>query len=118
MALKNLEMCHPPQKRRLLHVTIVDPQSTPLSEITPTATPEPVELKIWIPPMIAERTEEGAQILADQLQAFSSKNPDVSIEVEHKQSEGPGVSLAICAPGVGLRPLHCRMLLFCQQICY
>ena len=85
-------------------VTIVDPQSTPLFETTPTATPEMVELKIWIPPLVADRTEEGAQIFADQLQAFNDENPDVFIRVEHKQARGAGGILSYLRTGRGVAP--------------
>ena len=85
-------------------VTIVDPQLTPLFEIPPTTTPEAVELNVWIPPVIAVRTEEGAQILADQLQAFNSKHPDVAIKVEQKQSRGIGGILGYLRTGRGVAP--------------
>ncbi len=83
-------------------ITIVDPQSTPLFEIPPTATPAAVELKVWIPPQIAVRTEEGAQILADQLQTFNNKHPDVAVKVEQKQSKGAGGILSYLRTGRGV----------------
>jgi ABC-type glycerol-3-phosphate transport system substrate-binding protein len=85
-------------------VTIADPQSTPQFEIQPTATLEAVELKIWIPPQIAERTEEGARVLFDQLQAFNDEHPDVSIKVEQKQPRGAGGILSYLRTGRGVAP--------------
>ena len=50
--------------------TLEASQSTPVFEVPPTATPTSVDLKVWIPPEIAVRTEAGTQILADQILDF------------------------------------------------
>lgn len=84
--------------------TIVEPQGTPIFEIQPATTPEAVELKVWIPPLIAVRTEEGTQILAEQLQTFNSKHPDVAIKVEQKQARGSGNILSYLRTGRGVAP--------------
>lgn len=85
-------------------VTIVDPQLTPLLETFPTATPQAIELKVWIPPMIGARTEEGAQVLADQLQDFNGKHLDVTVKVEQKQARGAGGILSYLRTGRSVAP--------------
>ncbi|MDX1413537.1 MAG: extracellular solute-binding protein [Candidatus Promineifilaceae bacterium] len=85
-------------------VVAVDPQITPVVEIQPTPTPEAVGLKIWIPPEIANRTEEGAQILAEQLREFNDKYPDVTLMVEQKQARGTGGILSYLRTGRAVAP--------------
>jgi len=80
------------------------PQSTPVFEVPATATPAALALKVWIPPVIAVRTETGAQTFADQLLAFNGKHPEVVILVEQKEVIGPGGILGYLRTGRGVAP--------------
>lgn len=64
--------------------------NTPVFEI-PEPTPKPkTSLIIWLPPEIASRTEAGAVVFSDQLLAFNTANPDLTISVEQKSIGGQG----------------------------
>ena len=53
-------------------------------------TEETSTLRLWMPPTIAERTENGAITLSDQISVFDLDNPQVSIVVEQKRARGSG----------------------------
>ena len=78
--------------------------STPVFEVPPTATPVAVDLKVWISPQIAVRTEAGTQTMADQLTAFNARNPDVVIRVEQKRVLGDGGILSYLRSGRSVAP--------------
>lgn len=85
-------------------VTVEAAQTTPVFEVPPTATPTAVDLKVWIPPAIAVRTEAGAQTMADQLTDFNARNPDVVIRVEQKRVLGDGGILSYLRTGSNVAP--------------
>lgn len=85
------------------------PQSTieftPL--LTPTVSPTPQSpptLRIWLPPDIALRTDEGANILVNQLETFNGRYPDLEIIVEQKTAVGPGSILNYLRTGHEVAP--------------
>ena len=77
---------------------------TPVFEVPPTATPVAADLKVWIPPQIAVRTEAGTQTMADQLTEFNARNPDVVIHVEQKRVLGDGGILSYLRTGRSVAP--------------
>ncbi len=79
-------------------------QITPVFEVPATATPAAVDLKVWIPPVVAVRTEAGAQTMADQLAEFNINNPDIVIRVEQKRVLGDGGILSYLRTGRGVAP--------------
>lgn len=80
------------------------PQNTPAFTVpTPTAATAP-ELRIWLPPETAVRTETGAGLLSEQLLAFNSQYPDVTIVVEQKPLTGPGGTLSYLRNARGVAP--------------
>ncbi len=79
-------------------------QITPVFEVPATATPAAVDLKVWIPPEIAVRTEAGTQTMADQLTEFYARNPDVVIRVEQKRVRGDGGILSYLRTGRSVAP--------------
>ncbi len=81
-----------------------DADFPPPIENIPTPTPEVIELKVWIPPEIAERTPEGAQALSRQLQAFDSENPNLTVNLQTKQARGDGGILNYLRTGRGIAP--------------
>ncbi len=82
------------------------PVSPNLPNITFPATPsqETTTLRLWIPPSIAVRTELGATALSDQLLAFDTDNPDLTVVVEQKQVSGPGGILSYLRTGRNVAP--------------
>jgi len=79
-------------------------QITPVFEVPATTTPAAVDLKVWIPPEIAVRTETGTQTMADQLTNFNAKNPDIVIRVEQKRVQGDGGILSYLRTGRSVAP--------------
>jgi ABC-type glycerol-3-phosphate transport system substrate-binding protein len=55
-----------------------------------TPTQETSTLRIWLPPSIAERTEDGANVLADQISLFDQDNPQITLVLERKRARGSG----------------------------
>jgi ABC-type glycerol-3-phosphate transport system substrate-binding protein len=74
--------------------------------LTPTVspTPQPPVLRIWLPPDIALRTDEGASILVSQLEAFNNRYPDLEIIVEQKSAAGQGGILNYLRTGHEVAP--------------
>jgi ABC-type glycerol-3-phosphate transport system substrate-binding protein len=65
------------------------PTSSPV-QVTPTRE-GPVTLRIWLPPEFdPESGSEAGELLANRLAAFSTRRPDVRLEVRIKASDGPG----------------------------
>ncbi len=79
-------------------------QITPVFEVPATATPAAVDLKVWIPPLIAVRTEAGAQTMADQMAEFNARHPDIVIQVEQKRVLGDGGILSYLRTGRNVAP--------------
>jgi len=75
-------------------MTITPPSTIEfIQPLTPTVSPTPQAppvLRIWLPPDIALRTDEGANVLVSQLEAFNGRYPDLEIIVEQKTASGPG----------------------------
>jgi ABC-type glycerol-3-phosphate transport system substrate-binding protein len=84
--------------------TVEVAQITPVFDVPVTATPAAVDLKVWIPPQIAVRTEAGTQTLADQLTDFNARNPEVVIRVEQKRVLGDGGILSYLRTGRSVAP--------------
>ncbi len=78
--------------------------ATLVFEVPPTATPSSVDLKVWIPPDIAVRTEAGTQTLADQITNFNTQHPEVVIRVEQKRVLGDGGILSYLRTGRNVSP--------------
>ncbi len=85
-------------------VTLEVVQTTPVFVVPPTATPAAVDLKVWIPAAVAVRTEAGSQTMADQLNQFKARNPEVVIQVEQKRVLGEGGILSYLRTGRNVAP--------------
>lgn len=74
------------------------PAPLPTATNTPPATPEitrpapgPLTLQIWLPPQFDPAANTpGGEVLQRQLDEFTSRRPDVRIEVRIKSMDGPG----------------------------
>jgi ABC-type glycerol-3-phosphate transport system substrate-binding protein len=85
------------------------PQSTveftqPLSPTSSPAPDSPQVLRLWLPPEIAVRTEEGASVLINQLESFNSRYPNLEIVVEQKAAGGQGGILSYLRTGHEVAP--------------
>lgn len=47
-------------------------------------------LRVWLPPEIGTRTEEGSRELANQIRAYQSTRPELEIVIEQKPVDGQG----------------------------
>ncbi|MFN2180037.1 MAG: extracellular solute-binding protein [Candidatus Promineifilaceae bacterium] len=56
------------------------------------ATPaeETTTLRVWIPPVIGQRTDAGALTMIDQISRFDLENEDINVLVEQKRDRGSG----------------------------
>jgi hypothetical protein len=48
------------------------------------------QLRVWIPPEIGARTQASAEVLAQQIQTFNARYPELEIIVERKAVDGQG----------------------------
>lgn len=85
-------------------VTSEAAETPPVFEVPPTPTPTSLDLKVWIPPSIAIRTEPGTQLLADQITQFNNRHPEVTIRVEQKKVVGEGGILSYLRSGRNVAP--------------
>lgn len=65
------------------------------TEVEPTepmaATPEPITLRVWVPPQFSSDDDAPAgDLLAARLEAFSERYPRIRVEVRTKAEEGSG----------------------------
>ncbi len=72
------------------------PSPTPAAPLAP--------LRVWLPAEIAARTVPGAQAFADQIRAFETTQPDLSVVVEQKPVEGAGGILSYLRTGATVAP--------------
>lgn len=96
------ELTPPPAATELPPVTIDFTQ--PLSATTSPTPQLPLPLRIWLPPDIAVRTNEGAGVLVSQLESFSGRYPDLEIIVEQKAASGQGGILNYLRTGHDVAP--------------
>lgn len=96
------ELTPPPAATELPPVTIDFTQ--PLSATTSPTPQLPLPLRIWLPPDIAVRTNEGAEVLVSQLETFSGRYPDLEIIVEQKAASGQGGILNYLRTGHDVAP--------------
>jgi ABC-type glycerol-3-phosphate transport system substrate-binding protein len=69
------------------------PRQTPTPNATPAVspTPGPVTLRLWLPPQFDPAAETPAgQLLRARLETFTTRRPDVRLEVRIKAPDGPG----------------------------
>lgn len=85
-------------------VTAEVAQNPPVFEVPATVTPAAVDLKVWIPPQIAVRTETGTQTMADQFTDYNARNPEIVIRVEQKRVLGDGGILSYLRTGRSVAP--------------
>lgn len=75
--------------------------------VSPTTSPtpqSPLPLRIWLPPEIAVRTDEGAEVLVSQLETFNGLHPNLEIIVEQKAASGQGSILSYLRTGHNVAP--------------
>lgn len=99
------ELTPPPAATELPPVTIDFTQ--PLSATTSPTPQLPLPLRIWLPPDIAVRTNEGAEVLVSQLETFSGRYPDLEIIVEQKAASGQGGFSITCVRATMWPRLFC-----------
>lgn len=70
-----------------------------------TVNPESLTFTLWTVPEVSPRTEiPGGAVLLDQLNAFDSSHPDLSLYVELKTDSGQGGMLSYLRTGRGVAP--------------
>ncbi|MEZ4516837.1 MAG: extracellular solute-binding protein [Chloroflexota bacterium] len=71
----------------------------------PVTVTQPVsQLRVWIPPEIGARTQASAEVLANQIQAFNTRYPELEIVVERKSIDGPGGIISYLRTGQPVAP--------------
>ena len=87
----------------------VDLSPTPFQEVTPTRAfppaPGRMTLKLWLPEFLDPYNETaGGSALTTQLNAFSTQNEKVQVEVIAKNDTGPGGLLSLLTTAVDVAP--------------
>jgi ABC-type glycerol-3-phosphate transport system substrate-binding protein len=79
----------------------------PVTGTTPqAATPVPPisQLRVWVPPEVGARTDQGSQEFNNQLRSFEASHANLSVLVEQKPIEGTGGILNYLRSGQGVAP--------------
>jgi len=65
---------------------------SPLPLLTPEATPDgPIVLKLWLPePLVPVANEQAAFLMAEQINAFQTAQPDIQVELRLKKAADVG----------------------------
>ena len=78
--------------------------NVPNTDFPTTPVEQSTVLRLWIPPAIAARTEAGEAVLAEQLLAYETERPDVTLVLEQKRASGPGGILSYLRTGRDIAP--------------
>ncbi len=79
-----------PTPQATIAATAAVPQAT--AEV-PDSPPQPsavTSLRLWLPPEIGARTQEGADELLSQVRAYESSHSNLNVTIEQKPVDGPG----------------------------